>query len=271
MPGEKQVTPNHTTPLVNSLDDVAPLIAQCGPAVFELLQRVNLATTLDTVKRGVLHDIRNPLHTIVMAARAIGDEADDPALAVQLSPIIVDAVTKLESCVERLERTKSFVGKTVEPVVVKDIVLSVVELRPTSQRSFTPPIHVNLSDDLPPVWAVADQLEQAVLNLVLNAHEALIEQGSGEITIEGHSRDGTVTITVTDDGPGIPEAVVATATQPFVTTKKNLGHLGLGLAVTNYYLQNWGSSLELTGRENGSGTMSIISLRAVGADGDSRC
>jgi signal transduction histidine kinase len=102
--------------------------------------------------------------------------------------------------------------------------------------------------DLPPVRGAANELGQAVLNLLVNALDALEARSSGEVRIELAEAPGVQRITVSDDGPGVDEETLARAADPFFTTKEQGRGTGLGLAIVHHVANAHGGRVLLWSR-----------------------
>ena len=145
----------------------------------------------------------------------------------------------------------------VSPSDVVDMALQLLKQRLEAYR-----VTVKLVRErrLPEVWADPDQLKELLVNLMVNACEAMV--GGGTITIqeeEGLERPwGHVTIIrVSDSGPGIPQAIQDKVFQPFFSTKEE--GTGLGLSIAYRIIQDHGGGLDLVSRENAGATF-IITL-----------
>src|SRR5207253_10134192 len=99
------------------------------------------------------------------------------------------------------------------------------------------------------VAASAFQLEQVLLNLVGNAHEALRGRGAGAITIAGAVDDGRAVVEVRDNGPGITPEALPRIFEPFFTTKAS--GTGLGLAISAGIMRDAGGELTAANRPGG--------------------
>ena len=130
-----------------------------------------------------------------------------------------------------------------------------------------------LEPDLPKVMASADQIKQVILNLVLNASEAMATGGLITVTTESHRdagagfiRTGAVRVQVADTGPGISEEFLPHLFEPFFSTKGERG-TGLGLWVSLGIAQSHGGRLQVRNRAGG-GTVFSLTLPIGGPPAD---
>ncbi|HEX6243639.1 MAG TPA: ATP-binding protein, partial [Polyangiales bacterium] len=125
-------------------------------------------------------------------------------------------------------------------------------------------IEVRVHDDRPWVKAPADELTQVVLNLLLNAADAVA--GEGTILVElRRCADAQIELSVTDSGPGIPEALLGRVFDPFFTTKPAGKGTGLGLAVCMSLVERYGGKIAAENTKGG-GARFVISLPAAELD-----
>jgi two-component system NtrC family sensor kinase len=117
--------------------------------------------------------------------------------------------------------------------------------------------------DLPPLLADANQLQQVLINLILNAIEASAAGGRVEATARGEERDGRpgVTIAVTDTGPGVPAELRTAVFTPFFTTKPRGEGTGLGLAICRDIVRDHGGTIEVA--DHAGGASFVVWLPAV--------
>jgi signal transduction histidine kinase len=125
-------------------------------------------------------------------------------------------------------------------------------------------------EDLPALAVAPHRLSQAVFNLVVNAGEAISEQGTVRIWAEALDDRRVVRIGVTDDGPGIPDAVRSRVLDPFFTTKRRGLSTGLGLALVHGVAKSAGGTLEIDSTP-GRGTTVAINIPAVEEPADLAC
>jgi two-component system, cell cycle sensor histidine kinase and response regulator CckA len=126
-------------------------------------------------------------------------------------------------------------------------------------------LEVDLDPATPAVSVDPSRIEQAVLNLVLNARDALGD-AQGTVTVScSATPGGRARIVVADDGPGMPPAVVERAFEPFFTTKLGGEGTGLGLATVESVVEDSGGTVELDSRP-GEGTRVVIELPPADPD-----
>ena len=116
-----------------------------------------------------------------------------------------------------------------------------------------------LAETLPAVKGSADRLGQVVLNLLLNARQAIEGRPFGRILVETLAQHGGVELHVSDNGPGIPEEIQDRIFDPFFTTKGPAEGTGLGLSIAFDIVRDHGGSLEIASRP-GEGARFIVRL-----------
>jgi len=210
----------------------------------------------------VAHDLNN-LSGVALMSVSVGMRS--PAAAMDVLPRIERANRAIGDLVSRLQRVARHgvvVGESDEIANVHQIVEDIlVMVQPLMTE-----LAIQLESDLPPASPVRcdpSLVHQVVLNLLLNAHDALAEMPPERRKLRIHLREGggAVRLTVADSGPGIPPEVLAELFRPFVTTKSG-AHAGLGLAAAHASLKHFGGLLE--GRNApGRGAVFEITLPAA--------
>jgi two-component system NtrC family sensor kinase len=116
-------------------------------------------------------------------------------------------------------------------------------------------------DKLPPVWAVQGQLDDVWLNLLMNAHDALVGREGAKIGIEATylPSDHHIDVVVWDNGPGIPDPIKNEIFEPFFTTKPVGEGTGLGLHICRQVVERVGGSIVVESKHN-EGTRFLIRL-----------
>ncbi|HLU11519.1 MAG TPA: HAMP domain-containing sensor histidine kinase, partial [Oceanobacillus sp.] len=123
-------------------------------------------------------------------------------------------------------------------------------------------LHSNLPQDgLPTVWAVPGELDDVWLNMLLNAHDALLGRENAEMGIDVHHKrhDDYIEVVVWDNGPGIPEHLLNEVFKPFFTTKPVGEGTGLGLHICRQIIDRIGGSITVQSAPN-QGTQFFVRL-----------
>jgi PAS domain S-box-containing protein len=208
-----------------------------------LYQREKLAA-LGTLLAGVAHELNNPL-SVVVARAVMLEEQGDPAT----HAAAVKIRTAAERCA-RIARTFLSLARQQQPtrsaVAVNDVVSAALDLAAYAVRASAIEVRLDLAKKLPLVLADADQLHQVVLNLIINAQQALQDEAGARL-ISVRSRHDTATqsisIAITDNGPGIPAPLRARVFEPYFTTKPVGIGTGIGLAVSFSIVEAHGGTL----------------------------
>jgi signal transduction histidine kinase len=208
--------------------------------------------SLGVLAANLAHEIRNPLNSINLNLELLEEDlAGDNADA-------VDSLTSTRQEVGRLARLVSdflTYARPVEPSVstvqVEDLLREVAEfLRGEARRQGA---HIRLRSELDDVEVRGDagQLRQVLLNLVLNAVQAVagLDPERRLVELAAEVSDGAVRIGVRDRGPGIPEPELERVRRPFVSLRR--GGTGLGLAIAERIVHSHGGRLELSNLEPG--------------------
>lgn len=224
------------------------------------LERVAVAGELAGI---VSHEIRMPLNAISINAQMIERLLRGPA---EQRPRAVELVAKVRAEIERIHALLEDYLKLLRrprPPRLAPVALDVVAheaigfVRPTAARAG---VELRWQGGARSLFALADgdRLRQVLLNLLLNAIEAMPSGGCA--TARGTSEADRVVLSVTDNGPGIPPADLERIFNPFVTTKAK--GTGLGLAICRRLVEEMGGSLSATSPP-GEGATFAVSLAAV--------
>ncbi len=214
---------------------------------------------------GVAHEIRNPLNAIKGSAEMLRDGVEAGSDDAKLVDLIIRESDRLAV----LTNDVLTYGRVVDPpngVVLMDSLLSEVEAIARSHRSCGAGLALSVSGGGRRVRGNAEQLKQVLLNLVVNAMEAVEGEGSVRVTTDAGERvsasgrtgtDGQVAVVVEDDGVGMDAATREEMLAPFWTTKQS--GTGLGLAIVDKLVEVHGGRLEIES-EPGRGSRFVIYL-----------
>lgn len=212
----------------------------------QLLQAEKLASLGQTMS-GVAHELNNPLATVLACAeRLTGKPLDDTTRR------DLDAIHNAAERAARIVRNlQTFARKrhtTRTMVDLNHVVRDTLALRAYEQRVANVVILEALASGLPQVFADPHQIQQVLLNLIINAEQAMLgAHGRGTLILRSWhepERDA-VKLEVSDDGPGVPPEVQAKIFDPFFTTKEVGKGTGLGLTVAYAIAQEHGGSLSV--------------------------
>jgi signal transduction histidine kinase/CheY-like chemotaxis protein len=231
----------------------------------QLLQAEKMAALGQTIS-GVAHELNNPLATILSWSERLSQTpALDASLRHGLDTILNEAdraariVRNLLTFARKRQTTRMMVD--VNQVVAETLALRAHDLRLTNIRVIDA-----LAAGLPQVFADGHQMQQVLLNLIINAEQAMISaHGRGVLVVRSwHDVDQeAVVLEINDDGPGIPEAVQPKIFDPFFTTKEVGKGTGLGLTVAYAIVQEHGGRLRLESRP-GAGASFYVELPVSG-------
>jgi PAS domain S-box-containing protein len=231
----------------------------------EQLAQARRLESLGTLAGGVAHDFNNILAIILGQADLLERAPGDLERVHRSMSIITKAALRGTTLIQQLLTFARKKEVTLEPVVVNELVREFVALvGETFPRIVT--LRTALEDGLPLLVADASQLHQVLLNLCVNARDALVPAG-GEITIAttcvpGASLQGRfaaadvaeyVRLTVSDTGSGMDEATRRRIFEPFFTTKEKGHGTGLGLATVYGIVEGHGGFIDVDS-EVGRGT-----------------
>jgi two-component system NtrC family sensor kinase len=222
-----------------------------------LYQREKLAA-LGSLLAGVSHELNNPL-SVVVARAVLLEEQGDSATQV--------AAAKIRTAAERCARiVRTFLAMARQqppqrgPVALNDVITAALDITGYAVRTSSIEMTLNLSDNIPPILADADQLHQVLLNLIINAQQSLQDQPAPRrIAVTSSFDPGTdvLRVVVADNGPGIPEHLRVRVFEPYFTTKPTGIGLGVGLAVSLGIVEAHGGALTVECPPKGGAVFTI--------------
>lgn len=203
---------------------------------------------------GFIHEIKNHLSTLGLNLQLLAEDFANPET--QRDRRSLTRIQRLQSECQRLvDVSNDFLrfarihDLDLRPHALRDVVEQMLDFFLPMARQAKIEVHTFLPADLPPVSLDAEQFRQALLNLLLNAQQAMPD--GGQITLQATPEGDFVRFDVIDTGPGMPDEVVAKIWKPFFTTKP--GGNGLGLPITRKIIEAHGGRLDVLSA-TGAGT-----------------
>jgi C4-dicarboxylate-specific signal transduction histidine kinase len=232
----------------------------------EALRQSEKLSAMGSLLAGVAHELNNPL-AIAMGRASLLEEkvaaGADPAA-------LQDDARRIREATERCGRiVRTFLNMARQrpparrAVQINDIVRAATDMLGYTLRSHGVRVELTLAEGLPDVQADADQIGQVVLNLLVNAQQAMEGAGSAERMLAVSTgverprpdREPRVWLRVADSGPGVPPALHARLFEPFFTTKAVGLGTGLGLSVSRGIVREHGGDLVLEQPREGAATL----------------
>lgn len=224
------------------------------------LRRQDRLAGIGTLSAGMAHEIKNPLVAIKTFTDLLPERYADPEFRQTFSSLVGHEVQRIDGIVNQLLSFSRKTGTAMRPLSLGDTVRHALQI--TKHQLASRGVVVESRLDEPDCHVLGDpnQLLQALLNLILNAVEAMPRGGALNIGLGtfGEGAGQTVRLDVTDTGSGIPQSDLNQIFDAFFTTKT--GGTGLGLAVVHWIVQDHGGTV--TAESSSGGTTFRISLPA---------
>lgn len=250
--------------LVRDVSDRKKLEDQSRGLYQQLLQAEKMAA-LGTTISGVAHELNNPLGTILTWSERLAERDLDDSARRGVEAILHEA----ERAARIVRNLLTFARKrhtTRTMVDMNQVVLETLSMRAYEQRVTNISVIDALASGLPQVFADPHQIQQVLLNLVINAEQAMLAaNGRGTLVVRTwqESERESIVLEVNDDGPGVPEEAQAKIFDPFFTTKAVGKGTGLGLTVAYAIVEEHGGRMWLAS-EPGAGASFFVELPCAG-------
>ncbi len=235
----------------------------------QLVQAAKMAT-LGEMSAGVAHELNQPLSVLSTAANILRKQVEaeggvDPELVAEVATELAAQVKRATGIINHLREFGRKGEVACTRVDLAQPISGVFQLLGQQLRVHDIEVDLDCPQDLPPVWADVNRLEQVFINLVLNARDAIEErrlsngQVPGRIAVTARAVNGQVTVEVADNGAGIPPVVAERIFEPFFTTKEVGKGTGLGLSISYGIVRDYGGTIEVMAGPEG-GTLFRLSL-----------
>jgi PAS domain S-box-containing protein len=221
--------------------------------------------SIGTLAAGIAHEVGNPLASISALVQVAQRNTDDEFVLEKLG-LVKSQVTRISKIIRDLvdfSRPSNFELQTMD---INESLKESVEITKVGTKAKDIEIVLNLSDDMPKMPLISDQMEQVFVNILLNAVDAMNElkdrKQQKRIEVETAVVDENVVMSFSDNGPGIKEENKNKIFEPFFTTKQKGKGTGLGLWVSYGIIKNFHGTIKVNS-EIGKGTTFIIHLPII--------
>jgi PAS domain S-box-containing protein len=248
---------SHVLTIARDITEKKRSAEELGRQRESLYQREKLAA-LGSLLAGVAHELNNPLSVVVARAVLLEEQGD---LVTQ------SAAAKIRTAAERCARiVRTFLAMARQqqpergPVAINEVVSAALDMTAYAIRTSSIEVVVDLAKDIPLVLADADQLHQVLLNLIINAQQSLQDRPVPRrmrVTSRFDATAHMLSITVADNGPGIPPPLRARVFEPYFTTKPTGMGTGVGLAVSLGIVEAHGGTLTVKCPAEGGAVFAI--------------
>lgn len=258
------------TPKRKYKDEFSQMAIALNHMMYELDRRQDLLVeshkmrAIGQLTAGIAHELNNPLNNIILTSAVLMDsykELSDEEL--------LDIASDLTSQGERAQRVVKnlldFARESethVDYIQIDTLVEETVQLAKNQIKLSKINLEVQIDKNLPPIFGDKELLNQVLLNLMLNAIDAM--PGGGKLAIKATEEKeiGFIALSISDTGTGIPAHILSSIFNPFFTTKPTGKGTGLGLAVSKGIIEKHGGDIEVKNKP-GEGAVFIIHLPIV--------
>src|SRR6266850_3033851 len=219
------------------------------------LAHANRVATMGQLTASITHEVRQPITaavTYALAARRwLSAEPPDFREVDDALSLIVKEGNRAGEVVERVRALIKKVPARKDAVAIDDAILEVIALTRTEAANNSVSVRTQFAEGLPRVQGDRVQLQQVMLNLIVNAIQAMSGIGEGprelQISIDSVSSEGSVSVGVRDNGPGLSPESLLRLFEPFYTTRPD--GMGMGLSICRSIIEAHGGRLWATGCE----------------------
>jgi PAS domain S-box-containing protein len=223
------------------------------------LQQAEKLGALGQLVSGVAHEINNPAAIISGSAQTLLLDDLKPEHR-EMAQMIYDEATRIGRITQNLLAFARAGGKERTLVDLNDIVRRTVALRAYHLSTVNVVVTLDLDPTHPKIWSNASELQQMLLNLVINAEQAVLTvEPPRTITIRSRASERDARLEVADNGPGVPPEIRSRVFDPFFTTKAEGLGTGLGLSICYGIARDHGGRIWVE-PEPGQGARFLVEL-----------
>ncbi len=209
-------------------------------------------SSMGAMAASLAHEIKNPLVPIKMFAHLLPTRYDDEEFRQEFSHTVVNEVERINRLVGQMLDLVRKPSAEHDLVDMRELIERLLVLMRAECEHHHVRVQTRFAPDLPAVFGMPGQLYQSVMNIMVNAIQAMTD--GGDLSIELTSNGSTLTCRISDTGPGVAADELPRIFEPLYTTKAE-GH-GLGLALTYQFVRAHGGEVRADSRPGGG--LSIV-------------
>lgn len=224
--------------------------------LIEKQKELDKISTIGRIASGVVHELNNPLSAMKTYLDIYPQKI---AKSDDKEQVINDFVTKLrvsfDSIVQLISNLAFFARRSSEKDIninINSIIKEIISFSRYDIRRGGVNVELQLAEDVQLIRGCKSEIEHAILNLLLNASDALQGRENPKIIVRTGASDDFVTVEVEDNGAGIPPDVQKSMFEPFFTTKNNEKSSGLGLAIVKHIVNKHNGKVEYFTSKDGT-------------------
>ena len=248
-------------PIFGEGGDVESILFILRDITSEVRSNLNLIKSerleaISEVLEGVSHSLNNPITAVVGFSQFLLERDDIPDDAKEMLKVIE---REGKRCSQVVNRLLTFVGNRegeVGQVDVNGLVSNIALLRGQAMFEKGTELELRLDPNLQFIWGESHAIQQALVNIVLNAEKAVPEK-RGVVRISTRQLEREIEVVIEDNGPGIPEEIRETIFSPFFTTDVTKG-TGLGLSIALSAIEDHGGRIEVGDSELGGAMFKVV-------------
>lgn len=236
----------------------------------ERLYQSEKLAALGVMAGGIAHELRNPLSVGFSAAQFLQDPSRDPAFQRECVGKILDGIQRASTIIENLLRfARPAPSNQVESVNLIALVREMASLLAPRMKLQKVKVREDYENASVLIFGNASLLQQVLMNLILNACQAM--PTGGDIVIAVRREAAEAVVCVSDTGCGIPTSHLSKVFDPFFTTQPVGKGIGLGLSICYTIVKEHGGVIEVDSKEGRGSTLTVrlplAAVRGVNADG----
>jgi C4-dicarboxylate-specific signal transduction histidine kinase len=214
---------------------------------------------------GIAHEVKNPLAGILGMAQLSLRKVDKESNLETNLKVIEKETRRCKKIIDNLMKFARQEKVDFSKICLNNVVEETTAIVAHQMSINNVKVELDLTDDDTDIEGNSNQIQQVIMNLMINAQQALNGDSDGKILIRTEHQAGNIRIEIVDNGPGIPEHVVSKVFEPFFTTKATGKGTGLGLSVSYGIIKDHNGELQVKSAE-GNGSTFTITIPAFGKE-----